>query len=92
MQSLGLEGNVGAISGYIAKDGAGRLTLSQLQNLQNEYGWNIINESWYHYNPITQYYDTKNLAGLDQDILKGAEYLTQNGINSDPNWYIILTA
>ncbi len=88
MQNLGLKGNVGAISGYLSRDAAGRLSVSDLQDLQNNYGWDVINESWYHYDPITEYYDTNNLAGLSQDILKGAEYLTENGINTDQNWYI----
>ena len=73
MEGLGLEGNVGVISGDISRDAAGRVTLSDLQDLQNDYGWNIINESWYHYNPVTEYYDTNNLTGLSQDVLKGAE-------------------
>lgn len=88
MSELGLKGNVGEIGGYTAKKSQGYLTLRELQDLQNIYGWNIINESFYHKNAVADYYDTNNLSGLDSDILKGAEYLTANGINSDPNWFI----
>jgi hypothetical protein len=88
MQSMGLKGNIGVASEDIAGDKEGYLTLPQLQDLQDNYGWNIINESWTHADEVSTYYAAGNMNGLSQDILEGAEYLNGNDINSDPNWFI----
>lgn len=93
MKNYGIKGNVAVIADYTSetmsvKRLVGYLLLEDLRKLQNEYGWNMVNHSQAHRNAITDYYDKDNLSGLEQDILNGARFLVENGINSAPNWYI----
>ena len=88
MHDNGVKGNVAAISSSVNNKSRGRLSLAELKNLQDNYGWNILNHSWYHKNAINTYYDSKDLQALEEDILKGIEFLTENGINTNQNWYI----
>lgn len=88
MNKLGIKGNVAVISGNVEKKNKSSLSLQEITKLQNDYGWSIVNHSWYHKEALTTYYKTKKLNDLESDILKGARYLEDNGISTDPNWYI----
>lgn len=93
MKQYGIKGNVAVIADNTPKTMSvkrlvGYLLLEDLEKLQNEYGWNMVNHSQAHRNALTDYYDNDNLSGLEQDILNGARFLIENGINSAPNWYI----
>lgn len=87
LHANGLKANVAVIGKYVDKT-KGYLTLRELKALQNDWGWSIINHSWKHRNAVTDYSQTGNLQGFEQDILRGAKYLEDNHINSAPNWYV----
>jgi hypothetical protein len=88
MNNYGLKGNVAVISQRLASNVRHYLTLEALIELQDVYGWNVVNHSEYHKNALSTYYDNNDMAGLENDILTGAECLIKYGINSAPNWYI----
>ena len=87
MQNYNFVGNIGVIGKYPHDNSNGYLTISRLRELQDQ-GWSLINHSFYHQDAVTQYYDEGRLNDLNQDILQGAEFLQENGLNSDQNWYI----
>lgn len=86
MNKYGIKGNVGVITNSIGKNSY--LTLDNLKELQNNYGWNIANHSSLHKNAFNDYESNNNLQGLDDDVVDALQYLIQNDINSAPNWYI----
>lgn len=86
MNKYGIKGNVGVIAGSIGKKNY--LTLDNIKELQNDYGWNIANHSSFHKNAVGEYEKNNNLQGLDSDVSSALQYLIQKGINSAPNWYI----
>jgi peptidoglycan/xylan/chitin deacetylase (PgdA/CDA1 family) len=88
MNKYGLKGNVAVIGQHLASNVGNYLTLEALIELQDVYGWNVVNHSGYHMNALSTYYDNNDMAGLENDILTGVEYLIKYGINSAPNWYI----
>lgn len=88
MNQLGIKGNVAIISGNVDKKNKSSLSLQEIIHLQNDYGWNIVNHSWYHKDALNTYYQSNKLNDFEKDILKGAKYLEDNGISTDPNWYI----
>jgi hypothetical protein len=87
MDKYKYKGSVGVIGKYPGTSESGYLSIQDLRNLKNN-GWSLINHSYYHQNAITEYYDNNNLEGLKTDVLKGAEFLQQNGLDTDDNWYI----
>jgi len=87
MKADGFVGNVGVIGKYANDDTNGYLTVPQLRTLQSD-DWSLINHSYYHQDAITAYFDTGHMNDFRQDILMGSEFLEQNGLDTDPNWYI----
>jgi hypothetical protein len=87
MEKYGMKGNVAVIGKYPETALSGYLSVSALRQLQAQ-GWSMINHSYYHQDALAVYYDKNNLAGFESDVLKGAEFLEKNGIDTDPNWYI----
>lgn len=88
MNRYGIKGNVAVTAERPDCQIRGYLTLTQLKRMQNINGWDIVSHSAHHRNALTDYYEKGDLAGFEQDIVDGAEYLEENGINSAPNWYV----
>ncbi len=88
MKKYNIRGNVAVIGSNSLGTEVGYLSLQELQKLQNEYGWNMANHSWSHKNALEWYAPKNNYSDLEDDIVKGAEYLIENKINTAPNWYI----
>ncbi|MGB0757437.1 MAG: heparinase II/III domain-containing protein [Patescibacteria group bacterium] len=82
----GIKGNIGVNAISVGK--RRYLTLDQLRDLQNNYGWGIANHSELHKDAVEYYYANDNLEGLEADITNGLYFLEKNGINSAANWYI----
>lgn len=87
MKADGFDGNIAVIGKYTERQTPGYLTVPQLKTLQQG-GWSLINHTYNHEDAITQYYERNDLAGFQNDVLSGALFLQQNGLNTDPNWYI----
>jgi peptidoglycan/xylan/chitin deacetylase (PgdA/CDA1 family) len=88
MKKYGVKGNIAVIADRPEQSAHGYLTLNQLKNLQNNYGWNLVNHSAHHKNAVLTYYNNNKLEDYRQDVLDGAKYLLENGLNTAPNWYI----
>lgn len=86
MQKYGIKGNVAVMKDAVGKKNY--LSLEQIKEMQNVYGWNIVNHSARHKNAVKDYYQNNNLADFENDIIDNLEYLIDNSINSAPNWYI----
>lgn len=87
MKSKNVSGSIAVIGKYVERNSNGYLTLDELKKYQQE-GWSLVNHSYFHQDAITQYYDQNNMQGFENDLLLGAKYLEDNGISTDPNWYI----
>jgi hypothetical protein len=87
MNKYGMKGNVAVIGKYPDTALSGYLSVSALRQLQSQ-GWSMVNHSYYHQDAVATYYDQNNMAGFQADVLKGAEFLEKNGIDTDPNWYV----
>lgn len=87
MNDLGIAGNVAVIGSYTNEMLKGYLNLNQLKLLKNDYGFDIINHSYHHKNSMSDYYP-HNLEKLENDIIDGLKYLTNVGLNPNPNWYV----
>jgi peptidoglycan/xylan/chitin deacetylase (PgdA/CDA1 family) len=87
MNSNGLKGNVAVIGYYTKNKAIGHLTIEELKSL-NSQGWDILNHSYLHKNALTEYYSKGDLLSYEDDVLAGAKFLQENGLNSDPNWFI----
>jgi len=87
LNKYALKANIGVIGKYPATALSGYLSVNALKKLQSK-GWSIINHSYYHQDAVSVYYDQNRLGDFEADVLKGAEFLQNHGINSDPNWYI----
>lgn len=90
MHQYGLRGNIAVIADRVDKNTAisGYLNLANLQKYQNDYGWNMINHSQHHVDAVESYYQPSDLNEFEEDMLNGAKFLIQNGLNSAPNWYV----
>lgn len=88
LHQLGLPANVAVIGKYTRLPSQGHLTVSDLRRLQNSWGWNMANHSDKHVDGVTSYSHTFDLAGYEQDVVAGAQFLKQTGLNSAPNWFI----
>lgn len=88
MNTYGIKGNIAVIAERIEDNELGYLSLTQLQTIQNMYGWNIVNHSHYHLSAIESYLNTGTLNEFESDILYGARFLAENDLNKAPNWYI----
>jgi peptidoglycan/xylan/chitin deacetylase (PgdA/CDA1 family) len=87
MNQKNIQGSVAVIGKYVAQQTKGYLTLDQLKQLQSA-KWSLVNHSYNHQDAISKYYDNNDLQGFTSDILEGAQLLEQDGIDTDPNWYI----
>jgi hypothetical protein len=84
----GMPANVAVIGKYVDYPSRDHLNLYELKQLQNKWGWNMVNHTQQHADAILSYYDQHNLTGYAADILQQAVWLEANGLNSAPNWFI----
>lgn len=84
----GMPANVAVIGKYVDYPAQDHLNLYQLKQLQNGWGWDMVNHTQQHADAVLSYYDQHNLTGYSADILQQAAWLEQNGLNSAPNWFI----
>lgn len=84
----GMEANVAVISKYVVTPSLGHLNLNDLKKLQNQYGWNMVNHTSQHQDAVADYYQKNNMEGYERDVLTGAKFLKDNGLDSAPNWFI----
>ncbi len=87
LEQYGYPANVAVIGKYSSNVTNGYLTVPQLRSLQTA-GWSMINHSYYHQDALQAYYYTHHLDAYRDDILQGANFLENNGLDSDPNWFI----
>lgn len=85
MHKYNLKGNVAVITNSVGKKKY--LTLDNLKNLQNDYGWNIVSHSSLHKDAV-ETYANGDLKEYETDIVDALQYLIKNNLNSAPNWYI----
>lgn len=88
MEQYNFKGNIAVIADRVEGNQKGYLSLSQLHTLQDKYNWNIVNHSQSHLDAVEAYYNKNYLNGFEKDILSGAKFLTDNNLNTVPNWYI----
>jgi peptidoglycan/xylan/chitin deacetylase (PgdA/CDA1 family) len=86
-EKYGYKGSIAVIGKYSGRNITGYLSVAQLKQLKNA-GWSLINHSYYHQDAVATYYANNNLSGFESDILAGANFLEQNNLDTDPNWYI----
>lgn len=84
----GMPANVAVIGKYVDYLARDHLNLYQLKQLQNDWGWDMVNHTQQHADAVLSYYDQHNLTDYAADILQQATWLEQNGLNSAPNWFI----
>ncbi|MBX3142397.1 MAG: heparinase II/III family protein [Trueperaceae bacterium] len=88
MRRQGFAGNIAVIADRVEGRINSYLDVPTLRSIQDEYGWNIVNHSRHHV-PAASYHDGPiGLEGLANDVMSGARFLIENGLNSAPNWYI----
>ena len=83
----GMPGNVAVIGKVVELPWRSYLNVFDLRMFQNQWGWNMANHTQDHVDAITMYYK-RNTSAYEQDILDGAAFLEQAGLNSAPNWLI----
>lgn len=88
MHQNGMPGNVAVIGKYVDYSTQDHLNVDQLKQLQNDWGWNMVNHTQQHVDAVQDYYDHNNIRGYATDILQQASWLEANGLNSAPNWFI----
>jgi peptidoglycan/xylan/chitin deacetylase (PgdA/CDA1 family) len=88
MHKNGMPGDVAVIGKYVDYLTPDHLNVYQLKQLQNDWGWDVVNHTQQHVNAVTNYYDRDDLDGYATDILQQAAWLEQNGLNSAPNWFV----
>lgn len=88
MHKYGFKGNIAVIADRVEDNQRGYLSLKQLKMIKNIYGWDLINHSQHHVGALDAYVHQKDLEGFEQDILSGAKFLSENDLNTAPNWYI----
>jgi hypothetical protein len=88
MHELGMQGNIGVIGKYVDYPAQYYLNLYQLRALQNNWGWDMVNQTQSDVDAVQAYYDRNDPTGYASDILQQAAWLEANGLNSAPNWII----
>ena len=88
LHEKGLKANVAVISKYVATPSFGHLNTNDLKMLQNKYGWNMVNHTSQHQDALQTYYAKNNMEGYESDVLAGAKFLKDNGLNSASNWFV----
>ena len=84
----GMAGNVGVIGKYVDYAAQNYLNVFQLRTLQNNWGWNMVNQTQQDVDAVQQYYDRHDIAGYAPDFVQQAAWLEANRLNSAPNWFI----
>jgi Heparinase II/III-like protein/Heparinase II/III N-terminus/Polysaccharide deacetylase len=83
-----MPGNVAVIGKYVDYPTQDHLNLYQLRQLQNAWGWNMVNHTQKHADAVATYSDQNDLSGYQTDILQQASWLEKNRLNSAPNWLV----
>jgi hypothetical protein len=84
----GMAGDVGVVGQYVDYAAQNYLNVFQLRALQNNWGWNMVNQTQRGVNAVQQYYDRHDVAGYIPDVVQQAAWLEANRLNSAPNWVI----
>ena len=88
MHAKAMTGDVAAIGKYIELPTQGHLNVDDLRRLQNNWGWDIVNHTQSHVDALLTYRHPLRLGAYEQDILAGAQFLEEEGLNSAPNWFV----
>ncbi len=88
MAGKGLRGVLGVIADRPRSNTRGYLQLEELRQLKDAYGWDLANHSAHHRNALQDYAAADDLNGFEEDLLDGARYLWENGLDTAPNWFI----
>ncbi len=83
----GMAGNVAVIGEHVEYPTLDHLNLYQLQALQNNWGWDMVNSGQYA-GPVIPPDGRLDPSGFAESVLQQAAWLTANGLNSAPNWFI----
>jgi peptidoglycan/xylan/chitin deacetylase (PgdA/CDA1 family) len=83
-----MPGDVAAIGKYIELPTQGHLNVDDLHHLQDDWGWDIVNHTQSHVDAALTYRHPLQLDAYAQDILDGAQFLQESGLNSAPNWFV----
>ena len=84
----GMAASVAVIGKYADYPADGYLNVAQLRQLQNGWGWNVVNETQQGADAVRQYYARRDLAGYAADIVHQAVWLEDNHLNSAPDWFV----
>ena len=88
MNRYGFKGNIAVIANQVIANERGYLSLKQLKQIKDEYGWDLINHSEQHVSALEAYIKNDDMYGFAEDLLAGAKFLIKNDLNTTPNWYI----
>jgi len=66
----------------------GYLNVFQLHELQDVYGWNVVNHTQRHVDAVSGYDAHQAYDSYAKDVVDGALWLQRAGLNSAPNWFI----
>jgi Heparinase II/III-like protein/Heparinase II/III N-terminus/Polysaccharide deacetylase len=88
LHKLGMPATVAVIAKYADLPTQDHLNVAQLQMLQNKWGWNMVNHTLHHVDGVATYADTGDLAGYQEDVVAGAQFLESADLNSAPNWFV----
>ena len=88
MHRKGMRGNIAVIGEDVDYLTLGYLNVFQLGDLQNRWGWDMVNHSQEHVDAVRQYYHKHDLTGYVDDIVQQARWLEAHHLNSAPNWFI----
>lgn len=84
----GMPADVGVVGKYVDYPAQNYLNMFQLRTLQNNWGWNIVNQTQQGVNAVQQYYKRHDVGGYAQDFVQQAAWLEANRLDSAPNWLI----
>ncbi len=84
----GMEADVAVIGKYADYPTEDYLNVSQLRELQDRWGWDMVNYTQQDLDAVQQYYNRHDLTAYAADIAAQAGWLEANGLNSAPNWFI----
>jgi hypothetical protein len=88
LHAHGMPGDIAAIGKYIELPTQGHLSLADLHQLQDNWGWNIVNHTQSHVDATLAYNHPRRFQAYAHDILAGAQFLQRSGLDSASNWFI----
>ncbi len=88
MTKYNFKGNIAVIADRVKNNERGYLSLKQLTNIKDSYGWSLLNHSEHHVDAVDAYFNKKKLDEFEDDLFNGEKFLISNGLNTTPNWYI----